>query len=130
MNKKIIGIFVCMLLLLPILPSAVALSQNDDVKAKISAGRFGRNIGRKLRFNVVNNKDESVIIYFNVKSDYYYKNHLDEIWINNITLEANDEFIGIWGHPVGIIRLSISLEVDNIKIEREGVCIWHLVILF
>ena len=70
-KKKQIGIIVCMLLLLPMPSSAESVNLNDDVEIVISAGFFGKDIGRDVTIDMINNSFSG--IHFNrIKSANFY----------------------------------------------------------
>ena len=130
MKNKIVGMFVCMLLLLTIFPTVDALNLDDDVTIKISAGNLGLDIGRGVRFEVVNDGDEDINFTENLVYDYYFRDHMDSNRTQNHTCGSNGWHNGMRYPAYGLILISLSIETENIKVEREGICIFHLVILF
>ena len=127
MKTKIIGIFICMLLLLMILPTVEALTQ-DDVTIKISAGRFGLNIGRGIKFKVVNKGDEDKNFTLNLVYDYYFRNNMDSNTTENKIAYSNGRFIGMRSPLPGLLQINISIKMENITVERDGICIGQMVI--
>ena len=127
MIKKLLGIFVCMLLLLTIIPTGEALTQ-DDVKIKISAGKFGLNIGRGIKFKVVNKGDEDKNFTLNLVYDYYFRNNMDSNTTENKIAYSNGRFIGMRSPLPGLLQINISIEMENMTVERQGICIGRIVI--
>ena len=89
MKIKIVGLLICTLLLLTILPTGEALTQDDDLKIKISAGKFGLNIGRGVKFKVVNKGDEDKNFTLNLVYDYYFRDYMDFNMTEKYTAYSN-----------------------------------------
>jgi len=127
MRTKLIGIFICMLLLLTILPTGEALTQ-DDVTIKISAGKFGLRVGRGITFKVVNKGDEDKNFTVNLVYDYYFRNNMDSNTTKNYIAYANGRFKGMRNPFPGVLQVIISIKMENITVERDGICIGQMVI--
>ena len=127
MKYKLVGIFICTLLLLTIFPTIEALNPDDDVTIKISAGRLGLDIGRGIGFKVVNNGDEDINFTENLVYDYYFRDNMDSNTTEHHTCGANGWHNGMRYPAYGLLLISLSIETENIKVEREGICIFHLV---
>ena len=127
-KKKLIGIIVCMLLLLPMLSSAEASNLNDDVEIVISAGYFGRDIGRGVTIDMVNNKNVSVAVFVNLSFDFLFLNFRDTntSWIQIIESKRWLHF----GFGYRISLFSITVEGGNTTVTRDGIIIYKLLILF
>ncbi len=130
MKKKIVGILICMLFLLPVSYVTGMSTSDEDVEIKISAGKLGLDIGRGVRFEVVNNGDEDINFTENLVYDYYFRDHMDSNGTQNHTAYSNGYHSGMRYPAKGLLRIYISIEMENIKVEREGICVSHLVILF
>jgi len=127
MKRKMIGLLVCMLLLLTILPTGEALTP-DDITIKISAGRFGLNIGRGVKYKVVNRGDEDKNFTVNQVWDFYFRNNLDINKTDNYIAYANGYHAGIREAAFGLCQVHISIKMENMTVEREGICIGKIVI--
>lgn len=124
MRKKIVGLFVCMLLFMLVIPVENS-SGNSDVEINLFAGTKQRNIGTGIGFEIFNNGDEPVTINLICKMDYYQNSESISL---NITVNPNDHELGNFGVLGGIKRISASAQVDDYIVIREGFSICQLVI--
>jgi len=127
-KKKLIGIIVCMLLLLPMLSSAEASNLNDDVEIVISAGFFGKDIGLGVTIDMVNNKNVSVTVFVNLSFDFLFLDFRDTntSWVQTIESKCWLHF----GFGYRISLFSITVEGGNTTVTRDGIIIYKLLILF
>ena len=127
--KKKICIIVGMLLLLPMLSSSEASTLNDDLNITISAGYFGRDIGRGVTVDIVNNNiNESVTVFVNLSFDFLFIDSRDTntSWVEIIESKCWLHF----GFGYGISLFSITVEGGNTTVTRDGIIIYKLLILF
>jgi len=111
-------------------PTEVTPTINGDVGLVISAGSFGRDFGIDIAFEEWNNKDESVTFFYNLSIDYLFFNILDTTLSWNHILEPHEVAYGSMSLLLGIKLISITGEVDDIKVTREGISFGCFVILF
>ena len=129
MKKKIIGIFVCMLLLMLVFPVGVS-SENPDVDFKIFAGNNGGNIGTGIGFSVLNMGTEPVEVTLSLEQEYiFYQKDLTLSFTHKV--RPNDEYKTVnFGIPgIGFKRIKTSIQFDDEIIIREGIAFFNLAIL-
>jgi len=134
MKKKIIGIFVCMLLIATIIPISTAneqpISQSlDDVEIIIYAGHFGKDIGFGISIDILNHKNEDVICCFNTTFDFIFRDHWDFTREWNITVPP--EIPWQVRHSTGmkgIKHISITTEAEGTIASRSGISIGKIMI--
>lgn len=124
MKKKIIAIAVIILFFVLVIPIESTLGKSD-IKINLFAGTRLRNIGMGIGFKIYNNGDEPVIV--TICCNMYYNQNLKSINLN-ITVNPHNCEIGNFGVLSGIKRISVSAQVNDYIIVREGFSIAQLVI--
>jgi hypothetical protein len=129
--KKLLVVGVIVLFLgLACAPSINAnVSKSDEpIKINISAGYFGRDIGRGVTVEIVNeNINESETVFVNLSFDSLFINSRD----TNTSWIATFENC-YWLHLGLGFRISqfyIKVEVGNTTVLRDGIIIYRLLIL-
>ena len=133
--NKILAICIILLFIgTTISPSTEASNINDDVEIKISAGRFGLNIGTELRVDVIINKNENVTVFYNMSSNYLFTNFRDGTISHKSTYEGKGNYSSIYFKyflGFGIDLFSITVECEDTSVTRNGIWIGiRLCILF
>ena len=137
--KKIIGIYICMLLIAIVIPTSIAdmeslTTYEDEVEISITAGFLLKDFGYGIMVNMLNHKTEEVNVYFNLTLDYIIPNFLDTNDKFNETIPPDLPVhlnIGLVPcYPDGIKFVSIIVEAENTKVSRTGFSIRNFVIFF
>jgi hypothetical protein len=138
MKRKIFVIGICTLFIVLGIPSSIANAESlvtteDDIEINISAGFRGKDIGIGFTVNLLNHKTENVTVFFNVTFDYIFmKYYFSDEW--NDTLPSELPYTAHIGCSLCILEglklVSITVEVEDIKITRNGFSIGNLLILF
>jgi hypothetical protein len=137
--KKIIGFCICTLLIALVIPTSVAdvesiTTSEGDVELNISAGWRGKDIGIGFAVYLLNHKIENVTVSFSVMFDYLIWNNRDfsDEWTDTLQPE-----LPYTAHiscalciPDGMKFVTITVEVEDIIVTRNGFAIDHLLILF
>ena len=142
MEKKLLGIFACMLLIATIIPISTAneqpISQSlDDVEITIYAGHFGKDIGFGISIAILNHRSENITVYYNITRDRVFRNDVPTTFHGNVTVPSERP----WGVEISIgdgIRnglkyfriyfISISVEGGNTRVSRKGITIGEIMI--
>ena len=122
--SKIIGIFICMLVLLLAMP-AVSSNDNSDVEIDLFAGTKHLWIGNGVGFSVRNNGDEPIIA--TITCDMYYFQNSESISLD-INVEPNQYEIGNFGILDGFKFITVSAQVGDIIHYRSGISIGQFII--
>jgi putative cell wall-binding protein len=122
--RKIIGIFICMLVLLLAMP-AVSSTDNSDVEIDLFAGTKHMWIGNGVGFWVRNNGDE--FITATITCDMYYFQNSERISLN-INVEPNQYETGNFGILGGFKFITVSAQVGDIIHYRSGISIGQFII--
>jgi len=133
--KKLLVIGVIFLFMVMTVSSSTQASKvNDDVEIKISAGRFGLNIGTHLRVDIINNDDENITVFYSLSSNYLFTNLRDETINYNSTYEGIGNYSSFYFKyflGFGIDLFSITVECEDTSVTRNGIWIGiRLCILF
>jgi len=133
--KKLLVIGVIFLFMVMTVSSSTQASKvNDDVEIKISAGRFGLNIGTHLRVDIINNDDENITVFYSLSSNYLFTNLRDETINYNSTYEGIGNYSSFYFKyflGFGIDLFSITAECEDTSVTRNGIWIGiRLCILF
>jgi putative cell wall-binding protein len=122
--RKIIGIFVCMLMLLLAMP-VVSSSDNSDVEIDLFAGTRHMYIGNGVGFWIRNNGDEPVTA--TIICDMYYFQNSESIGLD-ITVDPNQYEKGNFGILGGFKFITVSAQVGDIVHYRSGISFGQLII--
>jgi hypothetical protein len=122
--RKIIGIFICMLMLLIAIP-IVSSADNSDVEIDLFAGTKHIWIGNGVGFSVRNNGDE--VETATITCDMYYFQNSESISLD-ITVEPNQYEIGNFGILGGFKFITVSAQVGDIIHYRSGISIGQFII--
>ena len=128
--RKIIALGIMLLFLgMTISSPAEESTLNGDLDITISAGYFGRDIGRGVTVDIVNNNiNESVTVFVNLSFDFLFIDSRDTntSWVEIIESKCWLHF----GFGYGISIFSITVEGGNTTVTRDGIIIYKLLILF
>jgi hypothetical protein len=103
---------------------------DTDVDIKISAGRFGFDVGLFVWIDIVNYRDENVTVFCNKTWDFLILNEFDGFDSSEYIVYPFEKFwirIGVGGL---LVRYSITVECGNASVTRNGICIGYLNILY
>ena len=122
--RKIIGIFICMLVLLLAMP-VVSSSDNSDVEIDLFAGTNHLWIGNGVGFWVRNNGDEPITA--TITCDMYYFQNSESISLD-INVEPNQDETGNFGILGGFKFITVSAQVGDIIHYRSGISFGQFII--
>ena len=125
MRNKLIALAVCMLFFMLVIPT-VSSSSKSDIEIEIYAGgTMLRNIGTGVGFTIHNNGDEPATVTFTC--NMIFSQYCEQITLD-VIIDPDESKNGNFGLSGGIKRISVSAQVDDYIIEREGFSIGQLVI--
>ena len=125
MKNKIIGIFICMLLLLLTIPIGSS-SGDTDVEIDIFSGTNHRNFGNGVGFQIYNSGNEPATVTMSCSMDFLYKE--PESFSFDVTVNPNDSLLGNFGISNGIKSIDVCAQIDDMVITRHGFSICQFII--
>lgn len=100
-----------------------------DVEIELYAGYFGQDFGSGISIDIYNHKDHNVTLYFNQSFDFIFKHKTDFNQKSVRTIPPDRLWNIRAGLPVGIKRVSISVECEGTNVYREGFSINDFIFL-
>jgi hypothetical protein len=134
MRRKIVSklLIAIILILISLLPFNSIAKINDDVEISISAGNLGQDFGFGISIDVLNYRNEEIIIDYGTSRDRYFVNDFpmkhtsdfdvppEKAWSSRISI----------GDEGRIYQLYIYASFEGINVTRKGISIGEFVILF
>ena len=131
MQKKLIGIYIFLLLFISTLPAidgSIVKSNNVDIS--ITAGRLGLDIGFDILIRVRNRENTNITFFINITYSSIIGVKIDRA-SRNFTIEGDSQWSKVFqiGPQALINQVNITVEVSTIFTAREGFSIGRLHIL-
>ena len=130
MNKKIIGICICMLFSISALPTIdSSATKLNDIDIYIAAGRFGLGIGFDIQVYVYKPENIPMTFFVNITHSSIIGGKIDRLsW--NITCGEIEWLKTFEITPQALFnKVNITVETNTIFVAREGFSIGRLHIL-
>jgi len=118
LKRAIVSTLLVLILTLPVITNTISADEKDDIEILVRGG-FGTTI------KITNNLDEGITVDYNITANGIF---LDRVFDDSGQLEIEAHEVSIFKKFVrGLMRLNVTVECQDIIIEKSGFSIFSLV---